>query len=118
MIKTHVIVDFYGADAETFEKTDLLKASINKALSSLGLSHIQDSYIQFEPIGVTATVVAENFHFSIHTWPENNACAIDLYSSQDQVFTRNIAEALKNEFRASEYDIKFLNRKKQILGLT
>ena len=112
MIKTHVIVDFYGAKAELFEHTALLKTAIDKALLSLNLSPNKDSYIQFEPIGVTATIVADNSHFSIHTWPEHSSCAIDLYSNQDQIFTRKIAEALKNEFKASEYDIKFLNRKK------
>ena len=114
MIKTHVTVDFYGADSNSFEKTELLKAAIDKALISLNLKATQDSYIQFEPVGVTAIVVGEKFHFGIHTWPENQSCTIDLYSSQDQVFTRNIAEALKNEFRASEYYIKFLNRSKNL----
>ena len=116
MIKTHVTVDFYGADAEIFETTALLERAINKALLSLGLSPRQDSYIQFEPVGVTAIVVADNFHFGIHTWPENKSCTIDLYSIKDQIFTRNIAEALKQEFRASEYDIKFFNRSSKNLS--
>jgi S-adenosylmethionine decarboxylase len=115
MIKTHVTVDFYSAESRIFEKTELLKVAITKALNSLDLSVRQDSYIQFEPVGVTATVVGENFHFSIHTWPEHESCAIDLYSSQGQSFARNIAEALKQEFRASEYDIKFLDRSKNLI---
>jgi len=110
MLKTHVTVDFYGANAEVFEKTSSLEIAINKALLTLGLSPKQDSYIQFEPVGVTAIVVGEDFHFGIHTWPENQSCTIDLYSIKDQIFARNIAEALKQEFRASEYDIKFFNR--------
>lgn len=114
MIKTHVTVDFYGATASIFEKTDLLKEAIDSALESLNLSQRQDHYIQFEPIGVTATVVGEDFHFSIHTWPEHNSCAIDLYSNQDTAFSRKIAEALKVSFKASEYDIKFINRSKKI----
>lgn len=114
MIRTHVTVDFYGAEASIFERTELLKLAINQALSSLELEANQDSYIQFEPIGVTATVVGDDFHFSIHTWPEHKSCAIDLYSSRDQVFARNIAEALKKSFKASEYDIKFLNRSKSL----
>jgi len=61
MLKTHVIVDFYMADAEILARTDKLKAAIDRALDSLDHEVVQESYIQFEPIGVTATVVGKMF---------------------------------------------------------
>jgi S-adenosylmethionine decarboxylase proenzyme len=110
MIKTHITLDFYQAKAEILAKKEDLKNSIVEALSKLDLTIKQESFIQFEPQGVTATIVGENFHFSIHTWPEHGSCAIDLYSSQEYAFAREIADALKDSFQASEYDIKVLDR--------
>lgn len=110
MIRTHVIFEFYKADRDILAKTQALKAAIDAALASLNLSVVQDSYIQFEPEGVTATVVGEFFHFSIHTWPEFMSCAVDLYTANDQFYGREIANALKNEFLAQEYDLKILTR--------
>jgi len=110
MIKTHITLDFYQAEPQILAMSEDLKKAINNSLKILDLEVKQDSYIQFEPQGVTATVVGENFHFSIHTWPEHGSCAIDLYSSSDYAFARTIADALKEAFKAQEYDIKVLDR--------
>lgn len=110
MIRTHIALDFYQAEPQTLALSQNLKEKINETLESLNLAVKQDNYIQFEPQGVTATVVGENFHFSIHTWPEHCSCAIDLYSSLDYAFAREIADSLKLSFKAAEYDIKVLDR--------
>lgn len=103
-------MEFYKADALTLATELALRGAILAALNKLDLKIKQDSFIQFEPEGVTATVVGENFHFSIHTWPEFCSCAIDLYSNQNRDFAREIAGALKLQLKAQEYDLKFLNR--------
>ncbi len=110
MIKTHITIDFYQAKPEILAQEKELKTAIDSCLNSINLEVKQESYIQFQPQGVTATVVGEAFHFSIHTWPEHGSCAIDLYSAQDYAFARNIADALKAAFFAKEYDIKVLDR--------
>jgi len=110
MIKTHIIVDFYQADSSKLGRKEALDAAMSQALESLNLEIKARSFIQFEPEGVTATIVGELFHFSIHTWPEHGSCAIDLYSAKDRNFGREIADALKISFQAKEYDLKFLDR--------
>jgi S-adenosylmethionine/arginine decarboxylase-like enzyme len=110
VIRTHIIFEFYKADRDILATTGALKAAVDRAMASLNLSPRQDSYIQFEPEGVTATVVGEFFHFSIHTWPEFMSCAVDLYTAQDQFYGREIANALTIAFKAQEYDLKILTR--------
>ncbi len=110
MLKSHIIMEFYKADALTLATELALRGAILAVLNRLDLKIKKDSFIQFEPEGVTATIVGENFHFSIHTWPEFCSCAIDLYSNEDKDFTRKIAEELKIELKAQEYDLKVLNR--------
>lgn len=91
-------------------RTSDLKVAIDSALNSLGINIIKDNYIQFEPEGVTATVIAEAFHFSIHTWPEFHSCAIDLYTNRPAVFATDLAKALELSFMAQEHDLKVLGR--------
>ncbi len=111
MIKTHIIVDFYVANPETLARSENLRAAIESACFSLGHRIRQDNYIQFEPFGVTATVVSDLFHFSIHTWPEHCSCAVDLYSARDNDFAKEITEALKINFESKEYDFKIMDRR-------
>lgn len=114
MITTHIILDFYKADRATLATSAALKAAIDSALVELGVNLNLDNYIQFEPEGVTATVVADGFHFSIHTWPEFHSCAIDLYTDRKAVFATELAKALDKAFQAQEHDMKVLNRDRDL----
>ena len=116
MMKTHIILDFYKTDRDVMAKTANLKIAIDKALVKLGVSINKDNYIQFEPEGVTATIIADGFHFSIHTWPEFLSCAIDLYTDRKADFASELAEALEFEFNATEHDMKVLRRGPSLLS--
>ncbi len=110
MAKFHVIVDFYGANPSTLAKTDELKVALLRACKSLDIAIEKETFYQFEPEGVTATVASAELHFNIHTWPEFGSCAIDLYSQREHDFTVLICEAFKRELQATEYDMKILAR--------
>lgn len=114
MLKTHVTLDFYKADSEILAKSEALKVAIEAAVKTLNLKISNDNYIQFQPQGVTATVITDAFIFSIHTWPEHESCAIDLYTARDYNFAGEVAQALKHELKAQEYDLKVLDRTKSI----
>lgn len=110
MIKSHVILDFYGASDEILAKVEYLQEAINKAINISELAKKEDKYFQFEPQGVTATVICDFLHFNIHTWPEHKSCAIDLYSSKDHDFIILFAKNIKETLQAEEYQMKVLNR--------
>ncbi len=110
LAKFHVIVDFYGANATTLAKTEELKTALVRACESLDIAIDNESFYQFQPEGVTATMATADMHFNIHTWPEFGSCAIDLYSHRDHDFMVQVSEAFKRELQASEYDMKILAR--------
>jgi S-adenosylmethionine decarboxylase len=110
MIKSHVILDFYGANEDTLAQAIDLKEAIDRALNLTELAKQDDKYFQFEPYGVTATVICDFLHFNIHTWPEHRSCAIDLYSSKDHNFIIQFAGNMKETIQANEYQMKVLNR--------
>jgi len=51
------------------EAATLAKATIIKA-----------HFHQFVPQGVSGSVIIAESHFNIHTWPENNYAAVDLFT--------------------------------------
>lgn len=44
-----------------------------------GLEVVGDVFHQFEPQGVTGTVLLAESHLAIHTWPEADFVTIDVY---------------------------------------
>ena len=112
MAKAHVIIDFYQADEQTLARAELLESALVKALQDIDIEVNQEhtKFFQFEPFGVTATVVADEMHLNIHTWPEHQSCAIDMYSAIDQKVLVKVAEAVQKRLQAAEHQMKVLKR--------
>jgi len=76
---THLILDFCDiqtVDMDDFEGLDRL---LTKIIIDSGATIEGRQHKKFEPQGVTILYLLSESHFSIHTWPENRACAIDFY---------------------------------------
>lgn len=48
-----------------------------------GLNVVGDVFHQFEPQGVTGTVLLAESHLAIHTWPEEGLVTVDVYTCND-----------------------------------
>ena len=108
MRESHVILDFYQASGQTLALVDNLKPTLTKVLEKFNISPERDLYYQFEPEGVTATLISSKCQLSIHTWPERNSCTVDFYSSLDKLSVVKLGEELKKAFSAQEYDMRII----------
>ena len=50
-----------------------------RAVDESGLTIVGDRFFQFEPQGVTGTVLLAESHLAIHTWPELGFVTVDVY---------------------------------------
>lgn len=110
MQRTHIILDVHKCDDKILEKADLIKERILKLLKKFGLKPKIETFYQFEPFGVTATVFSDSLLFALHTWPEHCSAAIDLYCFKDRKFALDVMSELKKLFKSAEYDMKVLKR--------
>lgn len=80
VIGFHSIWDIHFCDKEQIEYVETIKLILNEVVDLLQLGKVAESYKQFEPVGVTGFILLEESHISIHTWPEHNYAAIDIFS--------------------------------------
>lgn len=83
---------------------------MNKIVDILQLTRISESYKQFEPVGVTGFILLEESHVSIHTWPEKQFAAIDVFSCRDYLNIDEIKNLLEKEFDSKNIEIKSIKR--------
>lgn len=106
----HLILDLYGCDPDILddygELQQLLEASLVMAKANI-LRIIGE---KFQPQGVTLLALLAESHASIHTWPQLNYAAIDLYTCGDTTQTAKAAEFLKIKLKASKTEEKELVR--------
>lgn len=77
---THYIMDFY--DNKNYYILDDAKICLDMLTKALELAKcgILNIYThKFTPQGLSINATLSESHCAIHTWPEKNYCAIDLY---------------------------------------
>jgi S-adenosylmethionine decarboxylase proenzyme len=89
----HLLGEWYECPGATPEFVDAaaLRALCVNAAAAVGLTVVGDCFHQFEPQGVTGTVLLAESHLAIHTWPEHGFVTIDVYVCN--VTTDNEAKA-------------------------
>jgi len=74
----HLIVDLYGADR--LDDLDHIEATLRRCVMAAGATLLHIHLHHFEPNGgVSGVAVLAESHISIHSWPEANYAAIDIF---------------------------------------
>ena len=65
---------------------------------------------KFEPYGVTAIALLAESHMSIHTWPESNYAAVDIFTCGTNMKPELASQYLIEHLEASKHFLKTINR--------
>jgi S-adenosylmethionine decarboxylase len=81
---THLIIDMEGVSSKLLNNLQLLETVLVEAARSSNMTVLGVKSHQFSPQGVTAIVLLEESHISIHTYPELQYAAIDIFTCGDK----------------------------------
>ena len=76
----HILLELYGCNRPKLDDESYLRCVINNASKLANAKVINLISNKFEPQGVTAIALLAESHLSIHTWPESNYAAIDIFT--------------------------------------
>ena len=65
---------------------------------------------KFEPQGVTAIALLAESHISIHTWPESNYSAVDIFTCGQNMFPEIASQYLIEALKAEEHFLRIIER--------
>ena len=75
---THLLVDLWGA--RNLGNKEAVDAALREAATAAGATILHSHFHHFGPdAGVSGVVVLAESHISIHTWPERDFAAIDIF---------------------------------------
>jgi S-adenosylmethionine decarboxylase len=76
----HVIADLHDVSAEVLGSIDFWKEILIDGAKKSGATVLSNHFHHFgEGYGITGVIVLAESHISIHTWPEKNYAAIDVF---------------------------------------
>jgi len=107
-IGTHFILDFWGA--RNLENAEILEQSLRQAAEVAGATCLQVNLHHFgEGQGITGVALLAESHISVHTWPELNYAAFDIFMCGVCQAELSV-ELLKEVFAPEKYEIKKILR--------
>jgi S-adenosylmethionine decarboxylase len=108
----HYIWDIYNCNYKAIDKVPEVQTLMAELLQISNLTKLSESFNQFAPHGVTGIYLLEESHLSVHTWPENNYVAIDLFSCVSLDNLATVEQALRKHLGTVRIDFKILERGK------
>jgi spermidine synthase len=94
----HVIAELYGVEPETLNDERFLINTMQKAIRKGGATVLNINSHKFSPSGVTVVALLAESHSSIHTYPQEEAAFLDVFTCGDcdpEAITDDIAKSLQ-----------------------
>lgn len=80
MLGRHVIIELHGVNPKLLDDKEFLEKLFIRASKEAGGTILAYHFHKFNPQGVTGIVAIAESHLSIHTWPEFNYAAVDIFT--------------------------------------
>ena len=106
----HILVEFFGCTPEIMNDVAMIEDSMVGAAEKAGATVINSTFHHFSPYGVSGVVVIQESHLAIHTWPEYQYAAVDLFTCGDAVDPWISFDFLKQAFEAQNFSALEMRR--------
>lgn len=77
---THYVVELSDCDSNQLKRVAEVERALLDAVAESGATYVGHHSHQFSPHGVSAVVLISESHFSVHTWPEEQYAALDIFT--------------------------------------
>ena len=105
---THVIIDLW--EAEGLDDLARMEAAFREVVETCGATLLHIHLHHFTPnYGISGVAVLAESHISVHTWPERDFAAFDVFMCGD-ARPELAAEVLSRHFRPGRVDVRELRR--------
>ena len=106
----HFLLELYRCDCEKLNDESFLRCKLNRAAKLAKATVLNLISNKFEPQGVTAIALLAESHISIHTWPESNYSAVDIFTCGKNMMPELASQYLIEALKADEHSMRVIER--------
>ena len=104
----HLIAEFWNG--KIIEDSKKIEEILILAAKKGGNTPLKVAMHKFSPQGITGVILLAESHIAIHTWPEYNYLAIDIFTCGDKALPHKALDYLKKAFQPKKIEIKEIKR--------
>ena len=106
----HLLLELYRCNSEKLNDESFLRFTLNRSAKLAKATVLNLINKKFDPQGVTAIALLAESHISIHTWPENNYSAIDIFTCGQNMMPELASQYLIKALEAKEHYLRIIER--------
>jgi len=106
----HLLLELYKCDFDKLNDESFLRCTLNRAAKLAKATVLNLISNKFEPHGVTAIALLAESHISIHTWPESNYSAVDIFTCGPNMLPEVASQYLIEALQAKEHSLRVIER--------
>lgn len=106
----HILIDLSGCDPHQINSKKFWSSTLVGAAKVASMEILHAHFYEFKPQGITGFVLLSTSHISVHSWPEYNYAACDVFSCSDDANTIKAAEFLIQAVESTKKKIQKIKR--------
>ena len=106
----HLLLELYRCDYGKLNDESFLRCILSRAAKLAKATVLNLISNKFEPQGVTAIALLAESHISIHTWPESNYSAVDIFTCGRNMIPEQASQYLIESLQAEEHSLRVIER--------
>ncbi len=110
VLGTHLLVELRECNPTTLNNLNDVQDVLVSAAKIAKATIIDVVFHEFSPFGISGMVIIAESHLSIHTWPEHNYAAVDIFTCGSAISPQKAAAYLIERFESKNPSIVELKR--------
>jgi S-adenosylmethionine decarboxylase len=106
----HYILELCGANQEYLNNKEYILTSLREAITIAKATLLEEIAIEFTPQGITAVCLLAESHMSIHTWPEKEYAAVDVFTCGTHTDPSLACDFLVDAFQSKLHKLQLIER--------
>ena len=106
----HLIASYSECDIKALSDVNTLISVMEKATKLTGATILDISYHIFDSDGLTMVILLSESHATIHTYPEHQACFVDIFTCGGHCAMEKFDKALQDYLSPKQVSMEMLLR--------
>lgn len=105
-----LIVDLKECNPKYLNDLVYIRDTLREVVNYIGARAVGETFHQFSPQGVTGVIAIAESHIAIHTWPEYNYAAVDIFTCSSESMPQKAVPILVERLESKQPSILEVRR--------
>lgn len=107
---THLLLELKNCKKDILGDLEFVETALLDAAAEAKATIVEHKFHEFNPFGISGMVIIAESHLSIHTWPEYDYAAVDIFTCGNLIKPEEAAKFLIERFGSLEPQLMEIKR--------